>query len=122
MYSELLKFNEELIAAVADTTLSKARRELGLEILEKISESQVEGYFPIDRPVENWLEPETMPMRLQIDIWTCCSLGHRWWNDPSRPKEKWELMNVVPKSSQVMSVPESIVPSPVTPDFEFGEE
>ena len=106
-YSGLQSLQAELLAAVKDESLTKARKELAL--LDEIDASQVEGYMP-ERPADSWLDADVMPLKLQTDIWTSVTLNSRWWNDPSRPKYSWELLNVTPKSSSVCSAPESIVP------------
>lgn len=123
MYSGLESLKQELTKAAANTTLSQARRTLALELLEKISESQVAGFVPTEREADAWLEPDVMPMRLQIDIWTCCSLGHRWWNDPSRPKYAFETATVTVPSVSSPSVPTDLLPvSSEGLPAEFGHE
>ena len=103
MFSGLANLKKELITAVADTKLSKPRRELGLLLLDEIDQSQLAGYIPSGLP-DGYLVTDiydTVPQQTQYDIVTCTQLRSRWWNDPNRPKSTWDMKPTSPAPTPV---------------------
>ncbi len=112
MFSGLANLKKELIAAVADTKLSKPRRELGLLLLDEIDQSQLPGYSPSGLPEGYPIADiyDTVPQKTQYDLVTFVALQNRWINDPNRPKAAWEFIQ--PKT-------QSTHPTPTPVDEEF---
>jgi hypothetical protein len=108
MFSGLENLKTELISAVADTKLSKPRRELGLLLLDKISTSQLPGFEPSTKPTDGWLATDVISQQTQVDMWTFTQLQNRW----HVPANIWDT-----KPTPTSPVP--IVPKQNdTPDFE----
>lgn len=111
MFSGLENLKKELISAVADTKLSKPRRELGLLLLDEISTSQLPGFVPSTKPTDGWLAPEVISQQTQIEMWTSVELQNRW----HVPLQTWDTK---PKPMSPVIEPKQSE----TPDFDFEED
>jgi hypothetical protein len=112
MFSGLENLKKELISAVADTKLSKPRRELGLLLLDEIDASQVEGFEPSTKPTDGWLATDVISPQTQIEMWTSVELQNRWH---VRPLQTWDTK---PKPMSPVIEPKQSE----TPDFDFEED
>jgi hypothetical protein len=80
MLSGLGRLRNELIKAATDTTVDKGRRQVALDIIEEIDNSQTEGYQPKTTPADGWLG-EGLPLQTQMEIWLLVTLENRWAQD-----------------------------------------
>lgn len=111
MFSGLENLKTELISAVADTKLSKPRRELGLLLLDEISTSQLPGFEPSTKPTDGWLATDVISQQTQSEMWTSVELQNRW----HVPAKIWEMR---PKTTSPLIEPKQSE----TPDFDFEED
>jgi len=118
-YEGLARLEQELHTAATNKALTDARRECALGCLEFIAEArnpeykfENDDYFPDGEGIDQ------LPLH---EIKVCCYAGHRWFNDPSRPRESWEtVMVTVPLVSP--SVPTDLLPVSTDIPAEFGHE
>ena len=108
MYSGLQNLRGELMEAAMDTTVSRERRALALDMIDEIDRSQQAGYSP-KAPADGWLEEDVIPVQTQIDIQTYVDLMNRWAQGKPTP-------------SYVPSVPAAAPVAVETETEEFEDE
>ena len=96
MFSGLTNLRTELIESCKDESLPKPRRAVALSCLDELDLgiAQIANHT---YPEIDIVDLPTVTADAQREIHLFVALKNRWWNDPNRQKEVWELTQ--PKKS-----------------------